>query len=101
TADNTPPLDIPAWLSGDRFWGAVHGTLILLASVGVSVGFLASVMYLVQARRLRNKVNPTRAVPMFSLERLETRNRWAINLAFPLRLVALVASHPFVPGGDR
>lgn len=165
TADNTPPLDIPTWLSGDRFWGAVHGTLILLASVGVSVGFLASVMYLVQARRLRNKVNPTRGVPMFSLERLETRNRWAINLAFPLLtvgllvgslllkqehgtaenwfslkvlstaglwvvflvllylrygahvpgrrlawlsiaafallLVALVASHPFVPGGDR
>ena len=165
TAGNAPPLDVPAWLSGDRFWGAVHGSLILLASVGISVGFLASVMYLVQARRLRNKVNPTRAVPLLSLERLERMNRWAINLAFPLLtvgllvgtlllrhehgtaenwfslkvlstaglwvvflvllylrygahvpgrrlaglsvvafmllLVALVASHPFVPGGDR
>jgi ABC-type transport system involved in cytochrome c biogenesis permease subunit len=165
TAGDTPPIDVPAWLSGDRFWGAVHGTLILLASVGVSVGFLNSVMYLVQARRLRSKVNPARSVPMLSLERLETRNRWAINLAFPLLtvgllvgtlllkhehgaaenwvslkvlstaglwvvflvllylrygahvpgrrlawlsivafallLVALVASHPFVPGGDR
>src|SRR5262245_56927464 len=42
SAGNTPPLDVPSWLSGERFWGAVHGTLILLASVGVSVGFLAS-----------------------------------------------------------
>ena len=40
------------------FWGGVHGVLILLAAVGVSVGFLASVMYLLQARRLRNKVAP-------------------------------------------
>ena len=63
-ATPAPPLDVLRWLSGDRFWGAVHGTLILLAAVGVSVGFLASVMYLVQARRLRNKVNPGRVVPM-------------------------------------
>jgi ABC-type transport system involved in cytochrome c biogenesis permease subunit len=165
TAGTTPPLDVPAWLSGDRFWGAVHGTLILLASVGVSVGFLASVMYLVQARRLRTKMNPTRRVPLLSLEKLETMNRRAITRAFPLLtagllvgtlllrhehgtaenwlslkvlstaglwvvflvllylrygaqvpgrrlawlsiaafallLVALIASHPFVPGGDR
>src|SRR5580704_17223725 len=59
-----PGVVPPPWserfreLSGERFWGAIHGTLILLAAVGVSVGFLASVMYLIQARRLRNKVAP-------------------------------------------
>jgi ABC-type transport system involved in cytochrome c biogenesis permease subunit len=77
-------------VSGDRFWGAVHGTLILLAAVGVSVAFLASVMYLVQARRLRNKVNPGRVVPMLSLERLETMNRRAVTLAFPLLTAGLL-----------
>lgn len=82
-------FDVPSWLSGDRFWGVVHGLLILLASVGVSVGFLASAMYLVQARRLRRKVNPTRVTPMLSLERLEEMNRRALNLAFPLLSVGL------------
>src|SRR5947207_8167085 len=38
-------LGVPAWVSGERFWGVVHGTLILLAAVGVSVGFFASLMY--------------------------------------------------------
>jgi ABC-type transport system involved in cytochrome c biogenesis permease subunit len=89
-AGNTPPLDVPTWLSGDRFWGAVHGTLILLASVGVSVGFLASVMYLVQARRLRTKLDPTRRVPLLSLEKLETMNRRAITAAFPLLTAGLL-----------
>ena len=84
------PVDVPSWLSGERFWGVVHGTLLLLASVGVSVGFLASVMYLIQTRRVRNKVNPARVVPMLSLERLETMNRRAVNLAFPLLTAGLL-----------
>jgi len=88
--DAVPPLDALVWLSGDRFWGAVHGSLILLAAVGISVGFLASLMYLVQARRIRNKINPVRVVPLFSLERLETMNRRALNLAFPLLTAGLL-----------
>ena len=83
-------FSIPAWARGERFWGAIHGTLILLAAVGVSVGFLASVMYLIQARRLRKKMNPGRVVPMLSLERLETMNRRALNVAFPLLTVGLL-----------
>lgn len=90
TGGTAPAFDVPAWLSGERFWGVIHGVLILLASVGVSVGFLASVMYLVQARRLRNKVNPARVVPMLSLERLEAMNRRALNLAFPLLTAGLL-----------
>jgi ABC-type transport system involved in cytochrome c biogenesis permease subunit len=75
-----PALDS---LRGDRFWSFVHGTLLLLAAVGVCVGFFASVMYLVQARRLRAKVPPGQGVRLLSLERLEEMNRRAINLAFP------------------
>jgi ABC-type transport system involved in cytochrome c biogenesis permease subunit len=84
TAGQAPALDLPGWLSGERFWGVVHGALILFASVGISVGFLASVMYLVQARRVRRKVNPSRVVPLLSLERLENMNRRAVNWSFPL-----------------
>ena len=57
------PVEGPdrSWLSfledfrGERFWGGIHGGLLLLASVGVCVGFVASVMYLIQAHRLRAK----------------------------------------------
>lgn len=90
TSGDAPPVGVPDWLVGDRFWGAVHGLLLLLAAVGVSVGFLASVMYLVQARRLRRKRNPLGGVVMFSLERLEAMNRRAVNAAFPLLTAGLV-----------
>lgn len=87
---DTPPLDLPGWLHGDRFWGAVHGLLLLSAAIGVSVAFVASVMYLAQARRVRHKVNPSRVVPLLSLERLETMNRRAVNAAFPLLTAGLL-----------
>jgi ABC-type transport system involved in cytochrome c biogenesis permease subunit len=71
-------------LRGERFWGIVHGGLLLLAAVGVCVGFIASVMYLIQARRLKNKALPGTGIRLLNLERLEEMNRRAINWAFPL-----------------
>jgi ABC-type transport system involved in cytochrome c biogenesis permease subunit len=90
TTGEGPAVSLPGWLAGDRFWGAVHGVLLLLAAVGLSVGALASVMYLVQARRLRQKRNPFGRMPLLSLERLEAMNRRAVNAAFPLLLVGVV-----------
>jgi ABC-type transport system involved in cytochrome c biogenesis permease subunit len=71
-------------LRGRTFWAIVHGSLLLLAGVGVSVGFLASIMYLVQARRLKAKMPPGHGLRLLSLERLEQMNRRAIVWAFPL-----------------
>jgi ABC-type transport system involved in cytochrome c biogenesis permease subunit len=65
-------------------WGRTHAVLLFLAAVGVCVAFLASTMYLVQARRLRVKRVPGHGLKLLSLERLEAMNRRAINLAFPL-----------------
>jgi ABC-type transport system involved in cytochrome c biogenesis permease subunit len=75
---------------GERFWGTVHGTLVLLAAVGVCVGFLASLMYLVQVRRLKAKVPPRQGVRLLSLERIEEMNRRAILWAFPLLTAGLL-----------
>lgn len=85
-----PDADAAPWLAADRLWGAVHGVLLLLAAVGVSVGFLASVMYLVQAARLRAKVNPLGRFKLLSLERLEAMNRRAVNWSFPLLTLGLL-----------
>ncbi len=78
------------WEDGARIWGAVHGLFLLLAAVGVSVGAVASAMYLIQARRLRRKQLPFGRMKMLSLERLEAMNRRAVNLAFPLLTVGLL-----------
>lgn len=82
--------DEELWFSGERFWGMVHGTLILLASVGITLGMICSVMYLIQDYRLRKKRNPFGAIKLLSLERLETVNRRGINIAFPLLSVGLL-----------
>lgn len=88
-------------LDWGKFWTGLHGVLLLLAAVGVCVGFVASVMYLVQARRLRVKALPGEGLRMLSLERLEEMNRRAINLAFPLLTAgvlvgaALMAQYPW------
>lgn len=75
---------------GTRVWGAIHGLFVLSAAVGVSVGAVASTMYLIQARRLRMKLLPLGKMKMLSLERLEGMNRRAVNLAFPLLTVGLL-----------
>ena len=69
---------------------AAHATLLLLATVGLCVGFIASLMYLYQAHRLRLKRLPLRGPRMLSLERLETMNRRAVVLAFPLLTLGLL-----------
>jgi ABC-type uncharacterized transport system permease subunit len=71
-------------------WGVIHGTLLLLAAAGLCVGFIASVMYLVQVQRLKAKTAPTQGVRLLSLERLEEMNRRAILWAFPLLTAGLV-----------
>ena len=77
-------------LSIPTAWGIIHGWLLLLAAVGLCVGFLASLMYLVQAHHLRAKTLPGHGLRMWSLERIEAMNRRAIVLAFPLLTVGML-----------
>lgn len=75
---------------GERIWGMAHGLLVLMAAVGVCVGFLSSVMYLVQSHRLRAKAPPDQGMRLLSLERIEAMNRRAILWAFPLLTAGLM-----------
>src|SRR5262245_22327864 len=78
------------WFTGENFWGLVHGGLVVLALVGVCVGCVASVMYLLQARRLKSKTAPGQGLRLLSLERLATMNRRAVTWAFPLLTAGLL-----------
>lgn len=53
-----------------QVWGAIHGSLNLLASVSVAIGAIAGLMWLIQAARLAQKRAPLQGFRMPSLERL-------------------------------
>jgi ABC-type transport system involved in cytochrome c biogenesis permease subunit len=74
----------------DSSWLMVHVGLFVLAAIGICVAFVASVMYLVQADRLRTKAVPGQGLRLPNLERLERMNRLGINLAFPLLTIGVV-----------
>jgi ABC-type transport system involved in cytochrome c biogenesis permease subunit len=76
-------------LDGDSFWREVHVGFFVLASIGICVAFIASCMYLVQARRLKNKSPAIGRVRLLSQERLESMHQRAIGLAFPFLTVGL------------
>jgi ABC-type transport system involved in cytochrome c biogenesis permease subunit len=82
--------DAPEWLRNERLLPLVHGALLLLGSVGVCVGFVAGVMYLVQAHRLGSKTIAGDGIRLLSLERLEAMIRHAIMTAFPLLTAGLL-----------
>jgi len=53
-----------------QVWGAIHGGFNLAASVAVSIGATAGLMWLIQAGRLARKQPPLRGFRMPSLEKL-------------------------------
>lgn len=67
-----------------QIWIWLHLILLLLGMVGLSVAFMASLMYLVKWSQLRQKRGLSAAVPVPSLERLETVHHRAVTAAFPL-----------------
>ena len=62
-------------------WGAVHGIFLLLGTVAVMVGFVAGLLYLMQARRLKRKLPPAPGFRLPSLEWLERVNSRVILLS--------------------
>jgi ABC-type uncharacterized transport system permease subunit len=89
-----------------RIWGIIHGASLLLATVAVLVGFAAGVMYLWQARRLKQKLPPPRGLRLPSLEWLQRTNSRAIVVALLMLGLGILAGivlnmiH-FRPSGKR
>jgi ABC-type transport system involved in cytochrome c biogenesis permease subunit len=86
-ADRTPFAPEPA----SRVWGAIHGVALLIGTLAVMVGFVAGVMYLVQARRLKRKLPPSPGFRLPSLEWLEKVNSRVIILSTLMVGVGFVA----------
>jgi ABC-type transport system involved in cytochrome c biogenesis permease subunit len=72
-----------------KLWGAVHGVMLLIGSGAVTGAFVAGLMYLVQARRLKAKARPVDGMGLPNLEKLERFNSHMVNLGFPLLTVGI------------
>jgi ABC-type transport system involved in cytochrome c biogenesis permease subunit len=69
-ADRQPIAPEPA----SQVWGVIHGVFLLLGTVTVMIGFVAGLMYLVQATRLKRKRLSSGGIQLPSLETLEHVN---------------------------
>jgi hypothetical protein len=73
-ANDVPLAREPA----SKIWGALHGISISLATVSVLIGFVAGLMYLGKAWRLKQKRSTRTGLQMPSLEWLQWTNSRAI-----------------------
>lgn len=76
------------------YWGILHGIMLLLGTVAVSLGFAAGVMYLLQSYRLKHKLLPRPGFRLPTLEWLQTLNRralWSSTFLLALGLLAGLA----------
>ena len=68
-----------------------HASLLVFGIAGVLIGFLLSLMYLVQHNRLRHKTPDPDSLQLYSLERLGRMNWWAIVGSVPLLTLGMLA----------
>jgi ABC-type uncharacterized transport system permease subunit len=67
-----------------RGWGMLHASFLVFGIGGVIVGFLFSVMYVVQHRRLKHRQSVANALSLPSLATLARLNWWSVIVSFPL-----------------
>jgi ABC-type uncharacterized transport system permease subunit len=72
------------WGGPARFWGTIHGILLVAGAVCTFVAFAAGLMYVVQSRRLKLKKPSRTGLTLPSLEQSERINRIAITASFPM-----------------
>ena len=73
------------------FWSILHGMALLLGSIAATLGFIAGIMYLVQAFRLKRKLPPRQGLRLPSLEQLQRYNYWLLTLSTGLLALGLLA----------
>ncbi len=78
-------------LNHHRGWGMLHASMLVLGTFGVLQGFVLSLLYLWQYRRLKHRQMNNQAVRLPSLERIERFNRWSILTAVPLLTIGIVS----------
>ena len=87
---STEPNPMVSLDASRRGWVMLHATLLVFGIAGVIVGFVLSMMYLVQHRRLKHKQTGQSGMLLPSLERLSRLNWWAVVLTVPLLTLGML-----------
>ncbi|MEL6109777.1 MAG: cytochrome c biogenesis protein CcsA [Planctomycetota bacterium] len=72
-------------------WRSIHGLSMMIGTGAVLIGFLAGVMYLAQARRLKRKHAGSKRFRLPTLETLDRTNRRALVISTGAVAVGVVA----------
>lgn len=73
-----------------RNWTMLHVALLVFGIAGVTVGFVVSLLYLWQHRRMKLRTSSTVGLGLPSLERLARVNRWSLLVSIPLLTFGMV-----------
>lgn len=85
--------DVPFPVSqAAHWWGVMHGAFWLAGTVAVTVGFVAGIMYLIQARRLKLKRALSSRLQLPSLEWLEKLNIRSTRISAVLLLLGFLGA---------
>lgn len=71
--------------------GMLHASLLVFGMAGVATSLVASLMYLVQHRRLKHKQAEPQGLHLLSLEKLNSLNWWAIVVSVPLLTLGMAS----------
>ncbi len=86
-----------------RGWKMLHASLLVLGTACVLLGFVLSLQYLWQHRRLKQRQMLSGVVKLPNLELTERLNRWAILTAVPLQTFGIASGiglSIFAKGGE-
>lgn len=78
-------------LETERFWRMLHASSLVIGITGVLIGFLISLMYLLQHRRLKLKIHLQEGFSLPPLASLARYNRWAIIGSVPMLTIGLLS----------
>ena len=74
-----------------RGWKMLHAATLVLGTAGILVGFVLSMLYLWQHRRLKQRQNYDDSVKLPNLELIAKLNRWSILVAVPLLTIGIAS----------
>jgi hypothetical protein len=85
--------DLGAWDAQQaalRGWGMLHTSFLVFGIAGVIIGFVFSLMYIVQHRRLKQKQPVQTGLSLPSLATLARLNWWSVIISIPLLTLGLL-----------
>ncbi|MBV07715.1 cytochrome c biogenesis protein CcsA [Rubinisphaera sp.] len=92
---------VKSFAEGQQVVRMLHASSLSIGIVGVLIGFLISLMYLIQHRRLKKKHTLHRGFSLPPLSSLAKYNRWMVMLSMPMLTIGLVTGFVLIANSDK